>query len=297
MSDTISAGKSTAFYLPAGYALTVVAASGGTATAYRLAEDTASGFPEVESFAIADAETQVIGPYFTPTRWQMSGLTGQVSWSQAVATRLANVDFMQFGSTESAALTAGGGTASVPISTSVANKNALGFWFQSTATSGDSRGLYLRQYFAGAGVSGEAARLFATVSNVTAATGGTVNGAHVSLSIAGASGAVSGAGNALRATLGIGASSSPGGTLAAIQLDSDFDNAGTVPATAACLRVTNSNTKLWAKFLSVPAPTSAGLFAVHTTDAITHSIRCVDSAGTVFYLMATTTSSNRTGGA
>lgn len=208
-----------------------------------------------------------------------------------------SIDSFQFGDTAMAALRLGAGTAASPDSTATADKNHLGFWFKSTATSGDSRGMYLRMYFAGAGVSGEAARIFGTVDGVTAATGGTVNGAHISLSVQGAAGAVSGAGNALRATLGIGASCSPGGTLAALQLDSDFDNAATVPANAAAIRVTDSNTKKWSKFLRLPTIASAGILAAHITDAMTHSVRCVDEAGTVFYLMATTTSSNRTGGA
>lgn len=180
---------------------------------------------------------------------------------------------------------------------STANKNLLGFWATTSATSGDTRGMYLRLYFSGAGGSGEAARIFGTVNNVTAATGGTVNGAHVSLSVTGASGAVSGAGNAARFTLGLGASTNAGGTLAGIQVDSDFDTAATVPTNAAAIRVTDSNTKKWTKFLSMPTVASAGILAAHTTDALTHSIRCVDAAGTVFYLMATTTATNRTGGA
>lgn len=208
-----------------------------------------------------------------------------------------SIDTFQFGDTTTAALRLGAGTSASPDSTATANKNFLGFWFQSTATSGDSRGMYLRMYFAGAGVSGEAARIFGTVSNVTAAVGGTVNGAHVSLSVSGASGAVSGAGNALRATLGIGANCNPGGTLAALQVDSDFDNAATVPANAAAIRVTDSNTKKWSKFLRLPTVASAGILAAHTTDALSHSIRCVDEAGTVFYIMCTTDASNRTGGA
>jgi len=207
------------------------------------------------------------------------------------------VDLLTLGATATAALLAGGGTSASPLSTAVADKNHLGFWFKSTATSGDARGMYLRQYFAGAGVSGEAARIFGTVDNVTAATGGTVNGAHISLSITGASGAVSGAGNAIRATLGIGANCSPGGTIAGIQIDSDFDNAGTVPSSAACIRVTDTNTKKWTKFLKLPTVASAGLLAAHITDAISHSIRCEDAAGTVFYIMCTTDASNRTGGA
>jgi hypothetical protein len=200
---------------------------------------------------------------------------------------------LQFGATDSAALTVGGGTATTPLTTATANTNFIGFWLDSTATSGDSRGLYLRQYFSGAGVSGEAARLFGTVNNVAAAVGGTVNGAHVSLSVTGASGAVSGAGNALRATLGLGASTNAGGTLAAIQVDSDFDNAATVPATAAAIRVTNSNTKLWANLLSIPNAANGTIFAAHTTQVLTHSIKFISADGTAYYLMCTNAATNR----
>ena len=72
-----------------------------------------------------------------------------------------------------------------------------------------------------------------------AATGGTVNGAHISLSING-SGTISGAGNALRVTLG-GSSTNPGGTIAAIQVDSDFASGGTW-TNASFIRFTNSGT-------------------------------------------------------
>ena len=45
-----------------------------------------------------------------------------------------------------------------------------------------------------------------------------------------------------------------------------------------------------------PTVASGGLLAVHTTDAMTHSIRIKSVAGTLYYLMATTTVTNRTGG-
>ena len=199
----------------------------------------------------------------------------------------------QVGPVATAALYAGGGTAASPPATSTANLNGLGYWFSSTATSGDSRGLYLRQYFSGAGVSGEAARIFGTVNNVAAAVGGTVNGAHITLSVSGASGSVSGAGNAIRATLGLGASTSAGGTLAALQLDSDFDNTATVPSTAACIRVTNSNTKKWANFMVIPAASNGTIFAAHTTQTMTHSIKILNDAGTAYYLMVTDAATNR----
>lgn len=204
---------------------------------------------------------------------------------------------LQFGSTATVALRMGGGTSTTPLATATANKNFLGFWTNSTATSGDSRGLYLRHYFSGAGGAGEAARIYGTVNNVTAATGGTVNGAHVSLSITGASGKVSGAGNALRATLDLGAAVNPGGTLAVLQIDTNIAADATIPAGTAFMRLTNTGSGVLSYAMRTPNVASGGMVAAHITDAMSHSIRCITEGGTVFYLMATTTSSNRTGGA
>lgn len=202
------------------------------------------------------------------------------------------------GSSDASALLFGAGTSTARYQMGdAASQNAVGLFTETTATSGDSRGINLRLYFSGTGVSGEALRAYGIVNNKTVATGGTVNGAHISLGITGTSGAVSGAGNALRVTLSFGASAVPGGTLAGIQLDSDFDNTSTVPAGVAGIRITDTNTKKWAYFLRTPNVASAGLLAAHTTDAISHSIRCITEGGTVFYLMCTTTASNRTGGA
>lgn len=50
------------------------------------------------------------------------------------------------------------------------------------------------------------------------------------------------------------------------------------------------------RFAQVPTVASGGVLAVHVTDAMTHSIRIRSVAGTLYYLMATTTVTNRTGG-
>lgn len=137
-----------------------------------------------------------------------------------------------------AALTLGGGTSTTPLTTAVADKNFLGFWTKSTATSGDSRSLYLRHYFAGAGGAGEAARLYGTVSAAASASG-TVNGAHVSLSIA-SGGTAGGTSNALRATYDMAASTSPGGTPAVIMADTAIGSSATVPASFAFFHLDNT---------------------------------------------------------
>jgi hypothetical protein len=162
----------------------------------------------------------------------------------STATGISYTGTLQAGTTTTAALIQGAGTSVSPYAMgATANTNMIGYWGTTTATTGDSRLAYYRLYFSGVGGSGEALRVFGTVNNVTAATGGTVNGAHVSLSVSGASGTISGAGNAIRATLALDANTVAGGTLSVIQIDSDLDNTATIPVTASYLRFTNSNTK------------------------------------------------------
>lgn len=174
-----------------------------------------------------------------------------------------------------------------------ANQNALGLFFETEATSGDTRGINLRLYFSGASGSGEALRAYGIVNNVTAATGWTVNGAHITLGVSGASGAISGAGNAIRATLGFGDGVNAGGTCSAIQIDSDFHNGSTVADGLCAIRLTNSNTKTWPNLMEIPAAADGTIFAAHTTQTMTHSIRIKDAAGTSYYLMVTNAATNR----
>jgi hypothetical protein len=203
--------------------------------------------------------------------------------------------FKQQGGGKTAALLHGAGLSSNPVLTSQAGKNFLGYWLKSSASSGDTRGLYMRLYLSGAGA-GEAIRAFATVQHAQVATGGTVNGMHASLGIDAGYG-VSGAGNAARFTLGAAAESrSLTGTLAAVQLDSDLGAGNTPPATAAFLRVTDTGAVKLGKLLNIPAPSNSTIFATHTTQTMTHSIRIVDENGTPYFIMCTNAATNRGGG-
>lgn len=198
----------------------------------------------------------------------------------------------QAGTTTTTALIFGAGTTASRYAMGTTAATMVGLFGETTATTGDSRTINARLYFSGAGGSGEVLRAYGIVNNVTAATGGTVNGAHVSLDVNGASGAISGAGNALRATLG-GTAATPGGTLAAIQLDSNFATGVTLPGTAAFLRVTDTNTTKIGNLVNIPAPSNGTIFATHTTQTMTHSIRIVSAAGTNYYIMCTDAATNR----
>jgi hypothetical protein len=204
---------------------------------------------------------------------------------------------VNFGATAHGGLLFGAGTSSAKYEMgTTANKSMVQLFGNATATSGDARNINARLYFSGVGGSGEVVRAYGIVNGVTAATGGTVNGIHASLAVSGAAGAVSGAGNAIRATLELGASTTAGGTLSAIQLDSFFDTAATVPTTAAAIRVTDTGVKLWANLASLPATGSGLMIAPHTTQVMTDSIRIL-VGGAIRYIMLTTAATNRTGGA
>lgn len=165
----------------------------------------------------------------------------------------------------------------------------------SSATDGDTRNTYLKTTFTSTG-SGETLRAYTALATGAGAVapGGTVNGAHITLDVDGTA-TVSGAGNALRATLG-GTSTNPGGTLAAIQADSNFATGGTW-TNASFLRFTNSGTGAIAYLANLPTTGSGLMMAPHTTQVMTDSIRVVMADGNVRYIMCTTSSSNRTGGA
>jgi len=111
------------------------------------------------------------------------------------------------------------GAADDKITTAVANTKFIQAYLESTATSGDNRGMYLRLYFAGVGGGGEALRVYSDIVGVAC---GTVHGAHISLGMGESTvkGAVTGLGVAMRATLGLpnGAMAS-GGTYAAIMAE------------------------------------------------------------------------------
>jgi hypothetical protein len=170
------------------------------------------------------------------------------------------------------------GTASSPLVETTAG-NVSESYVTTSAATGDTRLSYQRLAFTSTG-SGETYRALTQVTGAGAATGGTVNGAHISLSING-SGTISGAGNALRATLG-GTSTNPGGTIAAIQADSNFASGGTW-TNASFIRFTNSGTGTVANLLNVP---NAMVVAQVSADS-THTIRIISSTGVPYYLMAT----------
>jgi hypothetical protein len=178
-----------------------------------------------------------------------------------------------------------GGTAASPISVTTA-QNISSSYVTTSATTGDTRLSYNKLTFTSTG-SGETLRAFSVVTGTGAATAGTINGAHISLEIDGASATISGAANALRATLG-GTDATPGGTLAVLQLDTNYTVNATLPATASFIRVSDSGTNtgeipLFANIETGPAATIAPTASSVTT--VSKVIK-VMVGGTVYYVPA-----------
>ena len=171
------------------------------------------------------------------------------------------------------------GTAASPLAVTTAG-NINSSYATTSATTGDTRLTYDKLTFTSTG-SGETLRAFSVVTGAGGATAGTINGAHISMEVDG-SGKIVGAGNALRATLG-GTSTNPGGTLAAIQADSNFASGGTW-TNASFIRFTNSGTGTIGNLFNVPA----ALVVSQVSADSTHTIKIVNSAGVAYYLMATT---------
>jgi hypothetical protein len=179
-----------------------------------------------------------------------------------------------------------GGTAASPIAETTAGNVSESYATTSAAT-GDTRLTYNKLTFTSTG-SGETLRAFSVVTGTLAATGGTINGAHISLEIDGASASISGAANALRATLG-GTDTTPGGTLAVLQLDTNYTANVALPATAAFIRVSDSgtNTGEIPNLLNIEAGPAATLVSAGTVGSGLKAIK-IRIDGTTYYIQAGT---------
>ncbi len=174
-----------------------------------------------------------------------------------------------------------------------ANKNALGFWVNSDATSGDNRVIYARLYLSGA-AGGEAVRAYATANAAGVAAGGTINGIHASLSIA-ATATISGQGFASRHTIDAAAATRTiSGNVAAIRAESNFAAGNTIPAGVALIHLGEIGAVTCKTAFRFPNTATGGMVAPHTTQTMSHSLRCVTDNGTAYYIMMTNSAANRT---
>jgi len=108
-----------------------------------------------------------------------------------------------------------------------------------SATSGDSRGIYVKHSITGVGGGGDALRAYCVVDDVV---GATARGAHISLGFD-SSGTITGLGSAMTATLHVPATAGMTGTVCAVNAEIYSDAATSDPAGATSIsffRVANS---------------------------------------------------------
>ena len=182
------------------------------------------------------------------------------------------------------------GTSSSPLAVTTAT-NIDSAYATTSATTGDTRLTYEKLTFTSTG-SGETLRAFSVVTGTGAATGGTINGAHISCEINGSAASISGAANAIRATLG-GTDSSPNGTLAVIQLDTNYTVNASLPTTASFIRVSDSgtNTGEIPKLLNIESGPAATLFTAATSSStLAGGIKIRIGASDYFLLVASAVS-------
>ena len=160
-----------------------------------------------------------------------------------------------------------------------------GSYATTSAASGDTRLSYNKLTFTSTG-SGETLRAFSVVTGAGAAAAGTINGAHISCEIDG-SGTISGAANAIRATLG-GSQASPGGTLAVLQLDTNYSVNASLPATASFIRVTDSGANTGEVPLLMNIATGPAATCAPTATSVTTVSKAIKVmiGGTVYYVPA-----------
>ena len=173
------------------------------------------------------------------------------------------------------------GTSASPLEITTA-ENVNASFATTSATTGDTRLSYNRLTFTSTG-SGETFRALTRVTGANGATGGTINGAHISTSI-NTGGTISGAANAIRATIGA-AVATPGGTLAALQLDTDFASGTTLGAESAFIRVTDSGAGTGKMTRLMNVGTGTGLFTAATSSSTLAGGIKVRIAGTDYFLV------------
>jgi hypothetical protein len=174
-----------------------------------------------------------------------------------------------------------GGTATDPIAVTTATNISSSF-ATTSATTGDTRLVYNKLTFTSTG-SGETIRAFSVVSGAGAAAGGTINGIHTSMEVT-TGGSISGAANAIRATIGASVNS-PGGTLAALQLDTNFASGTSVSAASAFIRVSDSGAGAGKLTRLMNIETGTGVFTAATSSSTLAGGIKVRIAGADYFLV------------
>jgi hypothetical protein len=188
------------------------------------------------------------------------------------------------------------GTEASEVSTATADRKFVSIYVKSTCATGDARAIYARLNLAGTATAGygDAIR---SLGYVTGTGYAYASGAHSTLRI-GTGATIAGSGAGLRATLEADAATRTlTGALAALQVDSYVGADNTMPTIHGFIRFSDVGSVVLNNLMVLPAVAeNSTVFATHTTQTMSHSIRIIDSAGTPYFIMCTNAATNRGGG-
>lgn len=157
-------------------------------------------------------------------------------------------------------------------------------------TSGDVRLLYATLNLRGVGGDGECLRPRTLVYGTGISS---AHGQHCTLAIQ-VGGAITGLGAGLRVTLeAASATRTLTGTLCALQVDSYIGANNTLPASHSFVRFTDVGSVRVTNLFEVPNASNGTIFAAHTTEGLTHSLKIRSADGTAYYIMCTNAATNR----
>lgn len=185
------------------------------------------------------------------------------------------------------------GTSAVPLTSATADKKFISAYSTTTATSGDSRGMYLKHTLGGVIAAtgyGDGIRAYTIVTGTGYSY---ASGIHATMQI-NAAATVTGSGSGLRATLGAAAASRTlVGALSALHVASDVATGNTMPSIHGFMRFTDDGAVRMSHLAVIPVAANGTLLAAHTTQAMSHSIRIIDASGTPYYIMCSNAATNR----
>jgi hypothetical protein len=189
------------------------------------------------------------------------------------------------------------GTETTEATTSTADRKFVSIYVKTTAASGDARGIYARLNMAGTAAGAGYGDGVRALGYVTGTGYDGAYGTHSTLRI-GTGATVTGSGAGLRATLEADAATRTlGGALASLQVDSYVGANNTMPTVHGFIRFSDVGSVRLSHLFVLPAVAGSGtVFATHTTQAMSHSIRIIDSAGTPYFIMCASVVGDRAGG-
>lgn len=179
------------------------------------------------------------------------------------------------------------------VETSMADRKFIALYHKTTAVSGDARAVYARLNLAGvtAGAGyGDAIRALAYVTGT-----GYANAVGIHSTVAIQVGATAtGQSAGLRATFEAAeATRTLSGKVASLIVDSFIGANNTLPTVHGFIRFVDVGTVRMSNLAVIPAASNGTVFATHTTQAMTHSIRIVNEAGVPYYIMCASAATNR----